>query len=911
MAETSRDVRWKIDPSGTEGLAQGHNHLLLIGIDQYQHVGRLANAVSDAQAVGALLQEKYRFDPERITSLYDTEATGDQIARTFRRLIQEVKQGDNLLVYYSGHGHYDQLLDEAYWVPVEARFQAEREYISYDYLMRVIKRIKSRHTVFIVDSCYSGAVIVKSKDLKAERFERDPSRWMLASGRNEVVPDGVTGGNSPFAEQLLDLLDRYALEGLRMGTLADKLTTAVTYNSPQTPIGRPLYGVGDKGGEFVFHPKRNQAADYQAAMEAGTAQALKNFLKAYPDAPQNAELQARIAQREDQEAWAEATTRNTIPAYRGYRQRFPQGAHRSEALDRIGQLEADRDWKRALRQDTITAYERFLDRHPYGSQRPEAESAIERLLAEAQEAEAKRLAEEKARQEEAARQQAEAERIKVEKRAQDRQAQEEEALKRKEAEQRQAEEATKKREEERLAQEAQTKEAEPRKTQDPLPPWHKQPLARGALIGLSALLLFFSLYWIIPGPPEISSETFEGDSLLAAQAPSSGNLQDESPTQDKEQALPDPEPAEESLQALTAQGYDILEPWVSDRAAYRAPDGRMGLVDREGNRLGGTYKKVEDLASGYAVFHDEQNRRGYLSLQSGEVVIKAQYASAGRFDGRGRARVRTQDGHRQIINTQGECIQDCKTEEPPRTANTPPTSAPSQGTTDLPIPLPKMIRIPGGSFQMGSNEGFDNEKPVHPVSISTFYLAETEVTFEQYDYFCGQTGRNQPDDEGWGRGKRPVINVSWEDAQAYCQWVSEQTGQRYRLPTEAEWEYAAGGGASGRTKWAGTSSGGSLGSYAVYGSNSGGKTSPVKSKRPNSLGLYDMSGNVWEWCSDWYGENYYASSPQQDPKGPSSGSDRVYRGGGWVGGAWLCRVANRGGLNPSRRGNNLGFRLAR
>ena len=236
------------------------------------------------------------------------------------------------------------------------------------------------------------------------------------------------------------------------------------------------------------------------------------------------------------------------------------------------------------------------------------------------------------------------------------------------------------------------------------------------------------------------------------------------------------------------------------------------------------------------------------------------------------------------------------------------TRAGGSRPADLP-PLPTMIRIPGGTFQMGSKEGGPDEKPVHTVTVSDFYLAETEVTFEQYDHFCEATGRSKPDDKGYGRGNRPVINVSWNDAQDYCRWLSQTTGQTYRLPTEAEWEYAAGGGASGRTKWAGTNSEGDLGSYAVYSSTSG--TSPVKSKRPNRLGLYDMTGNVWEWCQDWYGSDYYASSPSRDPRGPDSGAYRVLRGGSWSRLPAYARVADRNFYTPSYRYYHGGFRPAR
>ncbi|MEL6849594.1 MAG: formylglycine-generating enzyme family protein [Bacteroidota bacterium] len=218
-----------------------------------------------------------------------------------------------------------------------------------------------------------------------------------------------------------------------------------------------------------------------------------------------------------------------------------------------------------------------------------------------------------------------------------------------------------------------------------------------------------------------------------------------------------------------------------------------------------------------------------------------------------------------------------------------------------------MIRIAGGTFQMGDTVE-DDEKPIHPVTVSTFYLAETELSFAQYDFYCEQTGRKMPNDEGWGRDNRPVINVSWDDAQSYIQWLNAQPGQSgWRLPTEAEWEYAAGGGASVRTQWAGTDSERYLGNYAIYNTN---KTSSVKSKRVHGE-LYDMSGNVREWCLDWYGRDYYVDSPASNPQGPSTGTERVLRGGGWSSYADKCRVASRRGHWPDYRIRNIGFRLAR
>jgi formylglycine-generating enzyme len=219
--------------------------------------------------------------------------------------------------------------------------------------------------------------------------------------------------------------------------------------------------------------------------------------------------------------------------------------------------------------------------------------------------------------------------------------------------------------------------------------------------------------------------------------------------------------------------------------------------------------------------------------------------------------------------------------------------------------------ITGGSFSMGSNNGGVAEKPEHTVYLGSFAMMKYEVTFDEYDKFCDATQRSKPSDQGWGRGNRPVINVSWDDANAYAQWLSTQTGQTWRLPTEAEWEYAARGGNKSRGyQYAGSND---VGSVAQYAGNNNKSTESVGSKHPNELGIYDMSGNVWEWCIDLYDDNYYANSPSNNPsnnpQGPSSGSNRVYRGGSWISGAGYCRVARCDNYMPSGRGGDLGFRL--
>ncbi len=224
-----------------------------------------------------------------------------------------------------------------------------------------------------------------------------------------------------------------------------------------------------------------------------------------------------------------------------------------------------------------------------------------------------------------------------------------------------------------------------------------------------------------------------------------------------------------------------------------------------------------------------------------------------------------------------------------------------------------IVLIPAGSFEMGDyfDEGEANERPVHRVQLDAFYMDVHEVTVGQFREFVQQSGykyggnwdsvaRYSPGDD------YPMVNVSWNEATAYAKWAGK------RLPTEAEWEYAARGGLVGkRYSWGDDES--LAGDYANYDGTDGKdkwnlSTAPVGSFAANGYGLYDMAGNVWEWCQDRYGGNYYSSSPAKNPPGPGTGSSRVLRGGSWSNLTYNLRVANRSFTYPSSRLNYLGFR---
>ena len=212
-----------------------------------------------------------------------------------------------------------------------------------------------------------------------------------------------------------------------------------------------------------------------------------------------------------------------------------------------------------------------------------------------------------------------------------------------------------------------------------------------------------------------------------------------------------------------------------------------------------------------------------------------------------------------------------------------------------------MVYVAGGTFQMGSNDGESWEKPVHSVTLSDYCIGQTEVTQELWQAVMGSN-------PSYNKGaKNPVTDVSWNDCQKFISKLNRLTGGCFRLPTEAEWEYAARGGNKSRGyKYSGSDY--FLSSVAWYGDNSGDEVHPVGSKSPNELGLYDMSGNVWEWCSDRYGS--YPSSPQTNPTGASSGSRRVLRGGGNSDVESCCRSAFRLYSVPTHRVEDIGLRLA-
>ena len=230
-------------------------------------------------------------------------------------------------------------------------------------------------------------------------------------------------------------------------------------------------------------------------------------------------------------------------------------------------------------------------------------------------------------------------------------------------------------------------------------------------------------------------------------------------------------------------------------------------------------------------------------------------------------------------------------------------------TTSTSQNYPELVKITGGTFIMGDRLSLDSKDKLfgHQVTLTDYAIGKTEVTVAQYSAYCRAKGISMPiePDYGW-QDNAPIGNISWNDALNYCDWLSEKLDKKISLPTEAQWEYAARGGALSKNY--DYAAGNSMETIGWYEGNSFSRTHTIASKKANELGLYDMSGNVWEWCFDWYQKDYYVNSPSENPKNITRGDMKVLRGGGYGIGA-ICHLIYRNPSEPDIRHDSYGFRI--
>lgn len=232
------------------------NYLLVIGINNYTHWPKLNNAVKDANDIATVLMSKYNFDFANVLLLRDEQATRSGMYNSLRSLIEKVSPQDNLVVYFSGHGYFDELLNEGYWIPVDAEVNSSGDYVSNTEILKILGNINSQHTFLVADACFSGALFSDSRRGYTDNVEKFKSRWGLASGRLETVSDGAVGGNSPFAKRVIQFLRENEKDKFAASELVQYVKTQVAEDTNQTPIGNPLKTLGDEGGEMVFYRKK-------------------------------------------------------------------------------------------------------------------------------------------------------------------------------------------------------------------------------------------------------------------------------------------------------------------------------------------------------------------------------------------------------------------------------------------------------------------------------------------------------------------------------------------------------------------------------------------------------------------------------------------------------------------------------
>lgn len=237
--------------------SKARNFLFVVGINDYQYWPRLSNAVKDASDITSTLLKLYNFDFGYVTLLKNEQATRSNIYTSLRSLIEQVTPQDNLVIYFSGHGYFDAVLNEGYWIPVDAKINASGDYLSNSDILMLVSNIDSQHTFVIADACFSGSLFSESKRGYAENVERYKSRWGLASGRLEVVSDGAAGTNSPFATATLTFLAENTKDKVAISELIQYVKLKVAETSDQTPLGNPLRVAGDEGGELVLYRKMN------------------------------------------------------------------------------------------------------------------------------------------------------------------------------------------------------------------------------------------------------------------------------------------------------------------------------------------------------------------------------------------------------------------------------------------------------------------------------------------------------------------------------------------------------------------------------------------------------------------------------------------------------------------------------
>lgn len=326
-------------PEDSNWTGNGKNYFFGIGIDRYEHWEPLNNAVKDVNDFISVLTRQYQFSPDQVVTLFNAHATEGEIYHKIRELKRKLKPEDSLLVYYSGHGHYDEEFEEGYWIPVDADRTSEDRFISNANIIKRINAIKTHHTLLIVDSCFSGTLVVKKRSgLTDERFK---SRRILASGRQETVADGQPGQNSPFASGILTYLKKNTEKAINTTSLVQYVKEYVETRARQTPVEGRIQNSDDEGGEFVFHLKMDEQGLWDSVNSKDNAEAYANYLDYYPKGLYANQAEKRILELKEDDIWRSAKIKDSELAYENYIKKYsPGGKYISEANECLKKIKA-------------------------------------------------------------------------------------------------------------------------------------------------------------------------------------------------------------------------------------------------------------------------------------------------------------------------------------------------------------------------------------------------------------------------------------------------------------------------------------------------------------------------------------------------------------------------------------------
>lgn len=827
MPENTKDIEGFLSNEARPLRPKGKNYLLVIGINDYAHCPKLHNAVKDAREITTVLKKRFRFETDQITELYDEEATKRNIYDTLRMLASKITKSDNFLFYFSGHGEYDKIFQIGYWVPVEAEKNAVDEYIPNSEIRNILSAIKSHHTFLMVDSCFSGVLFAKGNNRNGSLHkERDASRWGLTAGRNEIVTDGIKGTNSPFAKSILYEL-RNTDDPLGVSELCDKVLEVVSANANQTPRGEPIKVDGHQGGQFVFHLRKDELADWGITVDMGTLAAFQAFVQKYPEGKNVNEANKKMKELSAAKLWEEISTteddqmndlEERLRLINQYVKLYEHQPHHDEALN-VGEfLEYKQDFLET--KHSPFALRRFLKK-PVPETKG-ADAIKEKASAILESLEPDLEAPERSSQ--------------------------------------------------------QTEKASP----------FFQKYGKYLLLLFFMPILIFSIYKGLYGGWPVSSKPpghVEARKIHKQYMKEAQLALDEDP--------PNYRTAKENYKSAIAASLGFnLDTMVA--------------------------------AAGIMICNQEIEKESPLQSEFNNLIKEGKKLFKDGNYSEALAKYRLAKGKIKEDQKARSGIAACK------------EKIELEIIRKLEL---NMISVQGGVFTMGCSKEQKRvcnpeEEPPREVTVSDFYIGKYEVTNEEFLPFLNDMGTGEVGETKWvdldgdfqkatcgilkkeygefvvkkGHEKLPMIFVSWYGARAYAEWLKEKTRKNYRLPSEAEWEYAARGGQNSKKfKFAGSDI---LNEVAWHGGNSSDKTHNVgTTMKGNELGLFDMSGNVFEWTEDCWNLNYLQAPQDGTAWIDGECSSRMVRGGSWHYFEKYCWTISRAKFDSVERNSTVGFRL--